>query len=222
MNQKKKKPSSRVNYQRKTDEMIERLTGDGSVPELLIHSCCAPCSSYVLEYLSRYFDLTVFYYNPNISPEEEYEKRVSELERLVREMPFSNRVRVIRGKYDPDRFYQAAKGLEDVPEGGERCRRCFELRLDEAARMTRELGIPLFTTTLTISPLKDAALLNEIGARAAERHGVAFLPSDFKKKNGYLRSIELSKEYHLYRQNFCGCVYSRAEAEKRRAERNDA
>ncbi len=205
----------KVNYQKKTDEAIHRLCADKTVPNLLLHSCCAPCSSYVLEYLSRYFDLTVFYYNPNISPAEEYEKRASELERLVSDMTFEHPVRVIRGRYDPERYYEAAKGLEDAPEGGERCRRCFRLRLDEAAKTAKELGISLFTTTLTISPLKDADLLNRIGEEAAERYGISFLPSDFKKRNGYLRSIELSKEYHLYRQNFCGCIYSKNEADKR-------
>lgn len=211
----------KVNYQKKTDEAIRRLTGGGAVPKLLLHSCCAPCSSYVLEYLSQYFDLTVFYYNPNISPREEYEKRAAELERLVAEMPLGHPVRVVRGRYEPERYYETVKGLEDVPEGGERCERCFSLRLGEAAKTARDLGIPLFTTTLTISPLKNADLLNQIGEEAAEKYGVTFLPSDFKKKNGYLRSIELSREYHLYRQNFCGCIYSKNEAKKREEERED-
>jgi predicted adenine nucleotide alpha hydrolase (AANH) superfamily ATPase len=209
----------KVNYQKKTDEVIRSLTADGAVPKLLLHSCCAPCSSYVLEYLSRYFELTVFYYNPNIFPAEEYEKRADELERLVSEMPFEHPVHVIRGSYEPERYYEAAKGLEEEKEGGARCVKCFELRLNEAARTAKEMGIPIFTTTLTISPLKNAELLNDIGEAAAARQGISFLPSDFKKRNGYLRSIELSKEYHLYRQNFCGCIYSKNEAKKREEER---
>ncbi len=212
MNQKGRQ---KVNYQKKTDEAIRTLTKDGAVPQLLLHSCCAPCSSYVLEYLSRYFELTVFYYNPNISPAEEYDKRADELERLVSELAFEHPVHVIRGRYEPERYYAVAKGLENEKEGGARCTRCFELRLDEAAKTAKKLGIPLFTTTLTISPLKDAERLNAIGEAAAARHGISFLPSDFKKKNGYLRSITLSKEHHLYRQNFCGCIYSKNEAQTR-------
>lgn len=180
-----------------------------------MHSCCAPCSSYVLEYLSKYFNITVFYYNPNIFPEEEYRKRVHEITRLVDTMEFVHPVKLIEGRYDPQEFFQMAKGLEEVPEGGERCFKCYRLRMEEAARMAVEGGYDYFTTTLTISPLKNAAKLNEIGEELAGIYHVPHLPSDFKKKNGYKRSIELSREYDLYRQNYCGCVYSRREAENR-------
>lgn len=184
------------------------------------HSCCAPCSSYVLEYLRQYFDITVLYYNPNITEREEYEKRAAEQKRLIREMneeadgDCKNRILVEEGRYDPERFWQAAKGLELVPEGGERCFKCYEIRLRETARIAREQGFDYFTTTLTISPLKNADKLNEIGNRLAEEYGVAFLPSDFKKKNGYKRSVELSEKYGLYRQDYCGCVFSKAERER--------
>ena len=200
---------SRVNYQAQLDGILSRLEEEKRVPTLLLHSCCAPCSSYVLEYLSRYFSITVFYYNPNISPREEYEKRVQEIRRLIREMPVEHPVAFLEGKYEPERFYQVTKGLESAPEGGERCFLCYRLRLSEAARAAVEGGFDYFTTTLSISPLKSAAVLNEIGQELAEIYRVPHLPSDFKKRNGYKRSIELSEEYHLYRQNYCGCVFSR-------------
>jgi len=196
------------NYQKELDKTLSRLTEEGKVPRLLLHSCCAPCSSYVMEYLSEYFEITVFFYNPNIYPPEEYEMRVKEEERLIKEMPFRHPVRLVEGTYDPERFYAAAKGLEKEPEGGRRCEKCYELRLFEAAKMAKEGGYDYFTTTLTISPLKPAPKLNEIGERIGAEVGVAYLNSDFKKKDGYKRSIQLSKEYGLYRQNYCGCVYS--------------
>ena len=205
------------NYQKELEKIIERNQNESRVPRLLLHSCCAPCSSYVLEYLSRYFDITVFYYNPNISPKEEYEKRVEEQRRLIESLPVEHPVTFAAGAYEPELFYEAAKGLEKEPEGGERCFRCYRLRLDEAARMAREGGYDYFTTTLTISPLKNAGKLNEIGEELAEIYEVAHLPSDFKKKNGYKRSVELSGEYGLYRQNYCGCVFSRQEAQSRAA-----
>lgn len=204
-----KKTGNKINYQRMLDEMIAQLTRDGKTPSLLLHACCAPCSSYVLEYLSEYFDITVLYYNPNISPREEYDKRVAELQRLIVELPAKHPVRILEGKYEPERFFEMAKGLETVPEGGERCFRCYRLRLLEAAVAASAGGYDYFTTTLSISPLKNAEKLNTIGKELSEQYGVAYLYSDFKKKNGYKRSIELSQEYHLYRQNFCGCVYSR-------------
>ena len=200
---------STVNYQVQLDGILSRLEKEKRVPTLLLHSCCAPCSSYVLEYLSRYFSITVFYYNPNISPREEYEKRVQEIRRLIREMPVGHPVAFLEGKYEPERFYQVTKGLESAPEGGERCFLCYRLRLSEAARAAAEGGFDYFTTTLSISPLKSAAVLNEIGQELAQIYRVPHLPSDFKKRNGYKRSIELSEEYHLYRQNYCGCVFSR-------------
>lgn len=198
---------NKVNYQKELDKIIENNAG--TKPRLLLHSCCAPCSSYVLEYLSRYFDITVFYFNPNISPKDEYIKRVDEVKRLIKEMPACADVKFIEGRYEPSEFYDAAKGLEDASEGGERCLKCFELRLNEAAKTAAETGAEYVCTTLTISPLKSAENLNRIGEETAARYGVKWLPSDFKKKNGYKRSIELSNEYNLFRQNYCGCVFSK-------------
>ncbi len=198
---------NKINYQKELDRIIEK-NGD-TKPRLLLHSCCAPCSSYVLEYLSAYFDITVFYFNPNISPESEYVKRVNEVKRLIAEMPSCSQVRFMEGRYEPQEFYSCAKGLEDEPEGGERCLKCFRLRLKEAARAAKEINADYVCTTLTISPLKNAENLNRIGEEEAESLGIKWLPSDFKKKNGYKRSIELSDEYNLFRQNYCGCVFSK-------------
>lgn len=196
------------NYQKELDKVIENNQREKLVPTLLLHSCCAPCSSYVLEYLSRYFEITVFYYNPNIFPEEEYHKRVEEQQRLISQIPQKYPVKFVEGNYDTQRFYQMAKGLEEVPEGGERCFGCYELRLREAAIRALQMKMDYFTTTLSISPLKNAEKLNEIGERLQEEYNIKYLNSDFKKKNGYKRSIELSKEYDLYRQNYCGCIFS--------------
>ncbi len=198
-----------VNYQRLLDDIIRRLEKNGEVPSLLLHCCCAPCSSYVVEYLSNYFHITTFYYNPNIFPQEEYAHRVSELKRFVAEFPTKYPVKFVEGTYEPERFYAAVKGLEREKEGGARCAKCFALRLEEAAKKARELECDYFTTTLSISPMKDAALLNEIGSAMGEKYGVRHLPSNFKRRGGFLRSTELSREYGLYRQNFCGCVYSK-------------
>ena len=202
-----------MNYQLELDKLIKEIQNKQTdaayqVPRLLLHSCCAPCSSYVLEYLSQYFAITVLYYNPNIFPEEEYRKRVAEQQRLIAELPAKNPIAFIEGRYQPEEFFAVAKGLEDVPEGGERCRKCFRLRLEETAKLASAGGYDYFTTTLSISPLKNADALNEIGQEVAEIYKVPHLPSDFKKRGGYQRSIELSREYELYRQNFCGCVYS--------------
>ncbi|MCI8579000.1 MAG: epoxyqueuosine reductase QueH [Lachnospiraceae bacterium] len=196
------------NYQRELEQIIADCVSKSRVPRLLLHSCCAPCSSYVLEYLSRYFSITVFYYNPNIYPPREYGKRVQEQKRLVEALPVIHPLTLQEGTYEPDRFFDLARGYEQMPEGGERCLRCFRLRLEEAAKAARDGAYDYFTTTLTISPLKNAAKLNEIGEEAGALYGVKHLPSDFKKKNGYKRSIELSREYDLYRQNYCGCIYS--------------
>ena len=201
------------NYQKMLDELIASL--DGKVPRLLLHSCCAPCSSYVLEYLSQYFSITLLYYNPNISPQEEFDKRTRELRRLVEQLPMKHPADVVVPPYRPEEFYTAVKGLEDVPEGGERCFICYRLRLEAAAKYAAEHGYDYFCSTLSISPMKNAAKLNEIGAELSEIYPVKLLPSDFKKCGGYLRSIELSKEYGLYRQNYCGCVFSKREAELR-------
>lgn len=202
----------KVNYQIELDRILEKLQAEGKRPKLLLHSCCAPCSSYVLEYLSPRFEIVDFYYNPNISPESEYRKRVCEIQRLIGEMPLGADVTFVEGRYDPERFYAMARGLEDCPEGGERCFRCYAMRLREAAQKAAELGCDYFTTTLSISPLKNAQKLNEIGLALAGEYGVPYLVSDFKKRNGYKRSIELSAEYGLYRQNYCGCVYSKRDA----------
>lgn len=203
------KTTNTRNFQRELDMLLTQLT---TVPRLLLHSCCAPCSSYVLEYLRRYFEITVFYYNPNISIDAEYQKRVAEQKRLIdayNQLPDSGYpISVIEGDYEPEVFYAAAKGLEQCPEGGERCFACYALRLRKTAELAKNLEQDYFTTTLTISPLKNAAKLNEIGEHLAEQYQIPWLPSDFKKKNGYKRSIELSAEYNLYRQNYCGCVYS--------------
>ncbi|MCI8887463.1 MAG: epoxyqueuosine reductase QueH [Hungatella sp.] len=196
------------NYQKELDKLLEKLNREGRVPRLLLHSCCAPCSSYVLEYLSRYFEITVLYYNPNIYPPKEYEMRVKEEEGLIARMPFVHKVTMLEGRYEPAEFYETVKGLEKEPEGGKRCEKCYELRLKEAARAASEGGFDYFTTTLTISPLKPAGKLNDIGEKLGEEYKVAYLSSDFKKRDGYKRSLELSKEYDLYRQNYCGCIYS--------------
>ena len=196
------------NYQKELDNIIAGHGQRREAPTLFLHSCCAPCSSYVLEYLSAFFRITVFYYNPNIYPAEEYGKRVEEQKNLIEKLPSVYPIEFVEGAYDKERFYEMARGLEQVPEGGERCFRGYELRLRETARLAAERGFDYFTTTLTISPLKNAAKLNEIGGLLGEEYQTVWLPSDFKKKNGYKRSIELSKEYNLYRQDYCGCVFS--------------
>ena len=200
-----------MNYQKELDHIIERLVEQQLRPKLLIHSCCAPCSSYVLEYLSQYFEITIFYFNPNIYPEEEYSRRVEEQKQLIQAMPLTSKITFRQGEYQPLDYYQAIKGLEKEREGGDRCFVCYELRLREAAMSAKEGGYDYFTTTLSISPHKKSEKLNEIGSKLAAEYGVVYLPSDFKKKNGYKRSIELSKEYNLYRQDYCGCVFSMRE-----------
>jgi predicted adenine nucleotide alpha hydrolase (AANH) superfamily ATPase len=205
----------KINYQREMEQILAEETAAGRVPKLLLHSCCAPCSSYVLEYLSGYFQITDFFYNPNISPGDEYRKRSEELKRLIRSMPLKNPVAFVEGTYCPEKFFQMSRGLEDVPEGGERCFRCYEMRLREAAEEAQKRSCDYFTTTLSISPLKNAQKLNEIGLRLEKEYHVRYLVSDFKKKNGYQRSVELSGIYGLYRQNYCGCVFSRKEAQER-------
>ena len=204
-----KKKMNKINYQLELDKIIKKLQKDNKTPTLLMHSCCAPCSSSCIEFLSKYFYVTVFYYNPNISESAEYKKRVEEQIRFIKEFPAPNKVEFIEGDYEPELYYSTVKGLEREPEGGERCFKCYELRLRKTAMLARELGFDYFTTTLTISPLKNSVKLNEIGLKVAEETGINYLLSDFKKKEGYKRSIELSKEYNLYRQNYCGCVYSK-------------
>ena len=209
---------NKENYQKKLEGIIEMHRAANEAPAVLLHSCCAPCSSYCIEYLCKYFRVTVFYYNPNISALEEYRKRAEEQKRLIaiynEEIDEGSReghgIDVIEGEYAASDFFDIAKGYEDCPEGGERCFRCYELRLERTAREAASRGkFSYFATTLTLSPLKNADKLNEIGARLGEKYEVEWLFSDFKNKNGYKRSIELSKEYGLYRQNYCGCVYSK-------------
>ena len=202
------------NYQKELDKVIDGLVKENRVPSLLLHSCCAPCSSYCLEYLSQYFHIIVDYYNPNIYPEEEYHMRVQEQQRLIREMDLG--VSFLLGKYEPERFFSLAKGHETEAEGGERCFKCYRLRLEETAKAAKAGGFSYFTTTLSISPHKNAQVLNELGKEISDAFGVPYLYSDFKKKNGYRRSCELSTEYHLYRQDYCGCPFSKAEAEERK------
>ena len=215
------------NYQKELDKLIADESNHGK--RLFLHSCCAPCSSYVLEYLSRFFRITVFYYNPNITQESEYRKRVEEQKRLISEYNKEREEKVLEsagnmwysidyvdGDYDVKNFLDITKGMGQCPEGGERCFKCYEMRLRETAKKAFEGRYDYFTTTLTISPMKNAAKLNEIGEQLAKEYGIAWMPSDFKKKNGYKRSIELSAEYGLYRQDYCGCAFSKLEREKQK------
>lgn len=225
---------NKMNYQKQLDKIIGKLqqntksgqefpesgqpldvsTKTAVKPHLFLHACCAPCSSYVLEYLTQYFRITLFYYNPNITPEAEYQKRIAELKRFIREAGYEKEVAFMEGAYDPTLFFEMARGMEDLPERGERCYRCYRMRMEEAARQAAKIQADYFTTTLSISPHKNADWINEIGQELAVCYGVSHLPSDFKKKSGYLRSIALSEQYRLYRQNYCGCVFSKKAAEK--------
>ena len=195
-------------YQKQMDAVVAALP-EGARPRLLLQSCCGPCSSYVLEALTPFFRVTVLYYNPNIQPREEYELRLANQRKIIDELPTATAVDLLECSYDGDRYDQAVRGLESEPEGGQRCTVCFRLRLEETARLAKENGFDWFCTTLTVSPHKDADRLNRIGAELGERYGVPFLPSDFKKREGYKRSIELSKAYGLYRQDYCGCLFSK-------------
>lgn len=200
---------NKINYQKKLDEIIEYNQREDILPSLLLHSCCAPCSSYTIEYLSKYFSITVLYYNPNISPKAEYDKRKAEQIRFINSVKLDNNVSFMDCDYDCNEFFEIAKGYEHCREGGERCFRCYELRLERTAMLAKENSFDYFCTTLSISPLKNAQKINEIGYMLQDKYGISWLPSDFKKREGYKRSIELSKEFGLYRQNFCGCVYSK-------------
>ncbi len=199
------------NYSVMTEKVLSEIKAKSIKPSLLLHVCCAPCSSYVLEYLSDFFDITLYFYNPNISPESEYVYRLQELKRLVSEMGVFAKIE--NGEYEPERFLQLADGLEAEPEGGERCFRCYRLRLLESGKYAAAHGFDYFTTTLSISPYKNAEKLNAIGGEIAEGFGIKYLYSDFKKKDGYKRSIELSKKHSLYRQDYCGCAFSAAARE---------
>jgi len=230
---------NKENYAKKLDAYIKENIESGSNKKILLHVCCAPCSSYCLEYLRQYFDVTVFFFNPNITNEEEYQKRASEEKRLIdaynKQVESGNfegmnsderarKIDFIEGEYEPSKWLSFIKGYENCKEGGDRCKKCFEMRLMESARVAKENGFDGFTTSLTISPLKNADVLNDIGKMAADKYGTFFVPSDFKKKNGYKRSIELSKMYDLYRQDYCGCSFSKAqrELEKKLKEENNA
>ena len=206
--------SNKENYQLSLERTLKAIEGLEKKKTLLLHACCAPCSSYVLEYLSKYFDITLFFYNPNIYPEEEFRFREDELRRLIGEMPLPDSVNIISGRYEPTEFFDIARGYEDLPEGDERCHRCYALRLEESARAAKEGGFDYFCTTLSVSPYKNAEWLNTIGKEMSEKYGVSYLFSDFKKKNGYKRSCQLSEQYSLYRQDYCGCAYSKAERER--------
>lgn len=214
-------PGPSRNYAKELERLIQKLQQEGKVPRLLLHACCAPCSSAVLEYLSQYFAITLLYYNPNIAPLEEYQKREAELRRLVSQMKFTHPVELLPCQYDGQAFVQAARGLEGEPEGGKRCEACFRLRLRYAAREAARLRFDYYTTTLSISPMKNAPLLNQLGEEIGREFGVAHLPSDFKKKDGYKRSVQLSKEYDLYRQDYCGCAFSKAQRQREKEEREE-
>ncbi len=197
-----------INYQHTLEETLKTVLCAGAAPRLLLHSCRGPCSSYVLEYLSDYFEITVLYYNPNIYPESEYKKRAAVQQQLIAQMKFKNPVKLIIAEHRPAEFEEAAAGLEREPEGGKRCLKCFALRLAETAMRARLDGFDYFTTTLSVSPHKNAGALNDIGGALALEYGVKYLFADFKKRNGYKRSIALSGQYGLYRQDYCGCKYS--------------
>ncbi len=207
-----------INYMKMGDEIAQRHFNSGEKPTLLLHSCCAPCSTYCLEYLTKYFDVTVFYFNPNITDQEEYFLRAKEQQKYLDNV-YKGSVKYIEGRYNPQEFFDMAKGLEGVPEGGKRCFLCYTLRLKEAATLAKQMGFDYFTSTLSISPYKNSQWLNEIGFSLEKQLGQKYLPVDFKKNNGYKRSTELSNEYGIYRQDYCGCVFSKEETEKRRKER---
>ena len=209
---------NRRNYSKEQNGILREIETTGKRPTLLLHACCAPCSSYVLEYLSRYFSISILYYNPNIEPESEYDKRKAELQRLIDSMPLEGEVTLLPCEYNNQAFREISRGVEDVPEGGERCLACFRLRLKRAAEEAKKRGFDYFTTSLSISPLKNAEALNRIGEEVGKELGVTHLPSDFKKKDGYKRSLELSREYGLYRQDYCGCVFSKIQRDREKEE----
>lgn len=202
------KIQNRTNYGLICEQIINDLQKQNKKPRLFMHCCCAPCSSSVVEYLARYFDIELYYYNPNIYPGDEYDRRFGEFEKLLSQAPFFDGVTLSKGEYDDERFYSAIEGLESEREGGRRCEACIRLRMEETAQRAREAGAEFFATTLSVSPHKNAAYINRIGAELEKEYGVRYLYSDFKKKNGYARSIELCREYGIYRQDWCGCRFS--------------
>lgn len=208
----------KINYQIELDKIISEIEQIEETPTLLLHSCCGPCSSYVLEYLSKYFEITVFYYNPNIYPSQEYWYRVEEQKKIIELTDAKNPIRMIEGKYEVEKFYKMAEGMEHLPEGGERCHKCYEMRLSEAAKLASSNHFDYFTTTLTISPHKNSQVLNRIAQKVGQEYGVTPLPSDFKKKGGYKRSCEITEQYGMYRQDYCGCEFSMERLKKKESE----
>lgn len=206
---------TKENYQHILEKTLKQLEQSERRPRLLLHSCCGPCSSYVLEYLTTYFDITIFYYNPNIAPFEEFTFRAEEQQKLLKEMALASPVSFLLGSYDSASFFSLAQGHETEPEGGPRCKACYQLRLRKTAEVAKKEGFDYFTTTLSISPHKDAQALNQIGKELSEEYDIPYLFSDFKKRDGYRRSCQLSQIYGLYRQDYCGCPYSKLEAELR-------
>ena len=203
-----------MNYNKVMEEKIETILKSGEVPRILLHSCCAPCSTHVIDTLSPCFDITVLYYNPNIEPYEEYEKRKQEEVRFISEYQAKNKLDILDVQHENELFREMARGLEDVPEGGARCIKCYYLRMEKTAKLAREHGYDYFATTLTVSPLKNSQKLNDIGRILSEQYGIQYLYSDFKKKEGYKHSIEMARVYDLYRQDYCGCVFSKEQREK--------
>ena len=200
-----------MNYNLLMEEEIDKIKNGSNAPTLLLHACCAPCSSACLERLGNYFKITILYYNPNITSSLEYNKRLSEIKRFIKEFKVKYPIEIIDAKYDPENFIKMTKGMEDLPERSERCYKCYEMRLKETLKVAEENNFDYFATTLTLSPYKKADWLNEIGERISKDSKVRYLYSDFKKKNGYKESIILSHKYNLYRQNYCGCMYSKKE-----------
>lgn len=205
-----------INYQKVLEDTLNNISKTGKTPSLLLHACCAPCSSYCLEYLSSFFNITILYYNPNIYPDDEYNRRLSELKDFLKSFLHQNEINLMECDYNPDEYYKNVKGLEKLGERSKRCYECYKFRMDKCAKLASDNHFDYFTTTLSISPYKDAKWINEIGEILENKYNVKYLYADFKKKNGYKRSIELSKEYNLYRQDYCGCVYSKLEHDKKR------
>lgn len=208
-----------MNYQELLDKELNNIKKMDKVPTLLLHACCAPCSSYVIEYLSNYFKITMYYYNPNIYPKEEYEKRLNELKRFIKQIKTKYSIDILDCKYDSNEYFSAIKGLEDLGERSERCYKCYEIRIRNTASIASKYNFDYFTTTLSISPYKNCEWINKIGIDFGVKYNVKYLFNDFKKRNGYKRSIELSKEYNLYRQDYCGCIYSKLERESEKREK---
>jgi len=210
----------KINYDLAMENQLQEIKKSENKPRLLLHSCCAPCSSAILEFLQEYFEIIVYFFNPNITFEEEYLKRLEEQKEYHKKRGY--KINVVEGEYNPEiDFFQKVKGLENEREGGKRCHQCYNLRLEETAKKAQELGYDYFTTVLSISPMKNAQWINEIGEELGKKYGIKFLNGDFKKKSRYLRSIEISKEYELYRQDYCGCIFSKVEREKIEKEKKE-